>query len=298
MTDLHEIDRCIIDVFGPEPDDAGYQRALAVTLARVDREIATADTRRPVRRLLGRGAGRRAVPRLAIVMVVVLVLLAAAAVAQPGSVREFFFGDDPAAPANRLDVLRQPEADEPAGSSGASKPNAAGALDALLGPPRQPGGDFEPLRTSMPTLTSRHPDRFGELLPLEDNLRLLLDDDLDGMRLQLVAVPTTTGSVCHWFWAPQVPTFFGHCVDVLDQTRPVDAARSTPPDGRTIVGGVVIDEVSSVWMRFADGSLDPATMGRNAFVWRGSPGETPVGITARFSDGRAVDLGVYGFVRD
>jgi hypothetical protein len=221
-------------------------------------------------------------------------LIAVTGAAAASGVAPDWFGDDPAAPANKLDVLREPQApvDEP------TVDPATLSMRALVEPPTNVSGDLAFLKKTMPlvtTLESPDPNGVGELLPLDTNLRLLQQASRGGIGVEILAVPTTRGKVCHWKWMTPTKTLSSSCADKLDRATPVHASIFMQQDRRAIASGIAIDDVKSVLVEFSNRTTVPAEMGRNSFVWIGTePHVRPVGLIVGFADGTELALDALG----
>ncbi len=299
MNGFHDVDRDLVEAFAVELDADAYARTLEVTLARVEVEFIASASAPPPRRWHVRDLrpGRRRLATV-VVAIVLILLLVAVAIAQPSHF-DWIFGDDPDAPANKVEVLKEPkERATPAQPAGRIAPGVT--MRSLLDPPTNADGDLAFLRgRALNIKRLRPPGTPGasEFLPLETYLRLLLDIRIETTSIQVIAVPTTEGKVCHWLWSRPVESFVTGCTAVLDEDQPVHGGVVTPRDRRPIAHGIFIDGVRSIRIRRSDGRADRATLGRNAYAWRSPrPDVRPTGLVVTFDDGRSVELSPIGGV--
>lgn len=267
-----QLERDLHAVLAVDVDEARYARALERTLRLVDDEIAATRTRSG--RAPRVGSLPRLTPRALLIMALVLVLLVAVAVAQP-QVRRVIFGE-PERPANRVEAFQAPE------------PSVQ--LSSLERPSEDPI-EFG-LATSLDAMTQQsatEPGGWGE--PLPAYARLLLDQELGGVRVRIAAAPTDAGNVC--YVRNVGPVTGGTCFERLDGARPA-AFDTVAEGGRVAIAGVMVDEVQSVAIERSDGSRMDAFMSTNAFAWVGT--ERPHAVTFTMSDGAGVRMTPSGAV--
>lgn len=273
-----EIDRHIVEAFAPalvDPD------ALARAKARAHATISTLAADKDSRPA---GGARPRVPRSPRVLFAAAALasLTTIAVAQPGRVAQWF-GDEPRDPANNVVVLRKPSVSK----------DAAAVLDVFQRPDKYPDRESEVVRDQIGDLTqlaSPDPEGWGEALP--DYMRTLLVYRSNGADVRVVGVPTTRGYVCYVTWIKRPKfTSTGSCVAELGPRRPVTVGLDHR-DGSYTLSGIAMDHVVGVDVEFSSGAVVAATMGSNAYIWRG--GKRPAAIRARLVDDSELRFDVSG----
>lgn len=236
-----------------------------ILMSRIDRQMSNGDAR-PRR-------GRRPVV-LAFAAICVLATATVAA-AQSGTF-DRIFGDDPDAPANQISSWR--DSDTLVDISAFNETNA-------------PNNSDDNVRSMLVAITrSSQFDEFGE--PLTDYARMLLETDASAGDFRLAAVPTETGNLCI-AWATAGVTNGATCIDHLGDSAPISVMSTSRQDQATVFG-VATDNVRAVTVKTADGSQTPATLGDNAYVWRGNIADAPISLDVRLTDGSVVTERVTG----
>lgn len=200
-----------------------------------------------------------------------------AALGAGGQLRQWF-GNDPAAPANKVQALQG------AGDSldmsafdgehaNYDDPKAALAMWLSIADQTQEAGkDGTSINEAARTLLTAHTDSALGVI-------------------QIAAVPTTSGNVCIAFHTadPSGTT----CIERLDADAPASATLVGAGDATTVLG-LRLDNVDAVSIRTEDGSLQPATLGPNSYVWTGTVDNNAVSLQAHTSEGQTVDVDIAG----
>ncbi len=256
MTDT--LARDVRATLGPDIDEAA---ALDRISSRLNAEI-RAELRPVIRRR--RTVGRRTTLLFVVVSVFVV---GGAAVAAP-AVHRRLFGTDPDGAANRMEVFQSDQ----------QLVDGMSVFDA-----RQPDGETiaERMLLGPRQLRARFDAEYGAKLGME-HARRLLDYRDDIGSVQVVAVPTELGNLCYATMDDSGGT--SGCIEAFDAERQVEFGQSFGGDRRVLLVGLASDDVSHIDV-LVEQSAYEATMGRNAFVWRGAPNQQPKRIVVEFHDG-------------
>lgn len=238
--------------------------------ARLESEIARPAGRRTRRR---RPRSRRATILFASLCILVV---ASAAFAAP-VVKRYWFGDDPEAPANKMEVLQ----DNSTASSDVTNMSIFSTVKKSGLPPQ-----------SIQQVIDRLPPDHGT--PLVDQAQQLLTFFDGDISYEMIGIPTTTGHVC--VASGQVAFGRSGIAMTVGCGMRLDGKPLTVSFGQSAEGGVyspwlysglLADGVTAVDVRIGwDGPLEPADLGRNAWVWRGSdPSQRPRQLVVTFEDG-------------
>ncbi|MCB0880198.1 MAG: hypothetical protein KDC46_14590 [Thermoleophilia bacterium] len=277
----NEIDELIRIELGGELDGARYEAARARVLANLEMEHVSSRTA-PAR-------WWKAPPRVVIASIAVVVLCAGVATAS-GPVRRIF-GDGKSS-ANHVTALQAPSITDARG-------DAVAAVDVLKQPrSAMTEEDIRQYLESAPGLGTTGA-QYGELLEVDDNLRLLVDTQTAEQSMRIFAAPTSNGSVCYWTQVIPIDAGTTQCTSELGVTTPLTIGRFVAGKrGPQFVYGVLADDVEGVSVMLADGTSQSVDEGRNAFIWADTTGSlAPVGVVLEMADGSTREMDLNGNVR-
>jgi hypothetical protein len=276
------LSRDAIATLTPDDHDESVDAALNRIARRLDDEYAVPATRAARRRR--RPRSRRATILFASLCILIV---ASAAIAAP-AVKRHWFGDDPEAPANKMEVFQN---QDPAAI--VTDLDHMSIFDEKTVPAgRQMGPILKQLLEGSSAARPEH----GELIRAQARRLLTLRDG--PFAYEMIGVPTTTGRVCLVTGSsvggkPRMGGAgcgggrygnLGNIPVTSGAGKGCDMGVCTP----WLYSGLAADGVKSVSVRLGwnRDSLQPAQMGRNAWAWRGSnPTERPRQLVVTFTDG-------------
>lgn len=221
---------------------------------------------------------RRATPAL-IGAFAMLAALGTVALAQSGVVGNPF-RDDPAASANHVEAFERPRAGLSVGLEAFDGPVGTTDVDngvremLLAAPGRQDPGKGD----------------WGKAMP--EYLRTLLTYDGPVNKVQIFAMPTTSGNVC-LIQRVGVHGAATTCTEKFDDTHPIEVGINEN-QGVVTVAGIASNDVAGVRVDLSDGRSADAVMGVNAFAWQSAKDGTPFAFTVKFTDGRSARFDTLG----
>lgn len=246
-----------------EVDADAYERARARAHAVVF-ELADRPRREAVRTAPHAVRARRVV----LVMVLLLLLVVAAVAANPDLRSRILGSDEPAA--DRMEAFRTPGNETELPAQARQK-----LADAVAFPPDAP-----------PPHAGANPDQLR-------GVTALVDGELGGLRIGMWGVRTPDDRACYVVVVTSAGKPYpeegsrSSCIEFTPGS-PVNSHQTTAPGGVWLAYGGVVDGVTAVRMRMADGSSSQALLARNAFAWATTSDELPIEIEATLVDGSTV----------
>lgn len=213
--------------------------------------------------------------RLLLVTIAACLVIAGAALAEPAVLK--LFGTSPEDPANKMEVFQKPRATSTPGLAIFDSP--AGADDGV-----------DANRRSMLLSSVEAYSATDEAMPVS-YMRSLLHIKEGAFEYEIVAVPTEEGRVC---WADFGPSGGGSsCVPGFDESLPIRGGwgiTGRPDDRYAFAAGLAADGVKHVRVVLEGGAVHDATMGQNAYFWRGPSDSRIRSLAVEMQGGKVLTL--------